>query len=739
MATKKTKKKKVIDGVVKNTKKKSPTKKSNAPKVKTPKSEKVEKVERIKASPEDVTVTIVETDESGNKIEPEATDDVITEAIVDEPAIEIDEIAEDTSSSTEESPKDEVESDTKESTEENIVIEEPTESEPETEPESELASESKPEVIKIEVETPETTEEAEEITEEIAEEESEDSTDETNAIDDGENLAMNGVLSEEAIDENLDELINDIEKDEKKEAKEKATSSSKKSIKKECLKQEKAKPTALPFRIISRILAILSLGAVTSAIIRIILTGIMPNKYLIPAVAILALFFIFYVFKTWRRKTHIPVLIILTIIGIALGSISVFGFVKVQETMNFLFNNFNESKEYTIYNIIVSNKSSYNSLNDVKGKTFHSISDFVNTERLETAARDQANASISYEDGISSLLKNTYADTAYIAVLNAGTWDATINLNDGKNDYVGKYKVIGELKVEEEKKNEAVESNLSTESFTVFVSGIDTRTGLMLDRSLSDVNMIITVNPKTKHILMTTIPRDYYVQLHGTSGLRDKLTHAGSLGGIELSMDTIEDLLDFEFSRYIRVNFNFVISLVNAVGGITLYSDVNYNVTAHTNHACVFHPGDNQVDGTCALAFARERYAYADGDRHRGRNQEQVIEKIFQKLTSSTTLISRYSDILNSLNGSFDTNISASDITSLANMQLNDMASWTVETYNCDGSTGGAYTYSYPNQTLSVMYPDETTVETAKKKIKQVLAGTTEAAPTETTETTVQE
>ena len=361
------------------------------------------------------------------------------------------------------------------------------------------------------------------------------------------------------------------------------------------------------------------------------------------------------------------------------------------------------------------------------------------THAIETAAKEQANASIVYADGISSLLKNTYDDKTYIAVLNAGTWDATLALNDGKNDYVGKYKVIGELKVEEEKKVDDADkkSDLTTDSFTVFVSGIDTRTGLMLDRSLSDVNMVITVNPKTKHILMTTIPRDYYVQLHGTSGLRDKLTHAGSLGGLELSMSTIEDLLDFKFSRYIRVNFNFVVNLVNAVGGITVNSDVNYTFTTlhPENKKCTFVPGPNTVDGECALGFARERYAYADGDRHRGRNQEQVIEKIFEKITSSTTLISRYSDILNSLNGSFDTNISASDITSLANMQLDDMAKWTVETYNCDGTTGGAYTYSYPNQTLSVMYPDETTVETAKAKIKQVLAGTTEAAPAETTET----
>ena len=624
--------------------------------------------------------------------------------------------------------------------EEEIVEEIPVEVVPET---KEIDEAEKPEPDD-EAEDPEETEKIDVTINVPAEEEieEEEETAEEEVIEEAEELADEEAVEEDLEedleeDEKLDNLINDIEKDEKaEEAKDEEDS---KETKKDRKAEKADKPKAMPFRIISRILAILSIGAIASGVVRIVLTGIVPNKYLIPAIAILAVFALFYLFKVFRKKTHVWMLIILTILGVVLGAVSIFGFVKVQETMSFLFRNFDETKEYTIYDVIVNKDSNYNSLDDVKGKTFHSISDFVDTEKLETAAKDQANASIAYADGISSLLKETYDDKTYIAVLNAGTWDATLALNDGKNDYVGKYKVIGELKVEEEKKNADAEkkSDLTTDSFTVFVSGIDTRTGLMLDRSLSDVNMVITVNPKTKNILMTTIPRDYYVQLHGTSGLRDKLTHAGSLGGLELSMSTIEDLLDFKFSRYIRVNFNFVVNLVNAVGGITVNSDVNYTFTTlhPENKKCTFVPGPNTVDGECALGFARERYAYADGDRHRGRNQEQVIEKIFEKITSSSTLISRYSDLLNSLNGSFDTNISASDITSLANMQLDDMAKWTVETYNCDGTTGGAYTYSYPNQTLSVMYPDETTVETAKAKIKQVLAGTTEAAPAETTET----
>ena len=489
----------------------------------------------------------------------------------------------------------------------------------------------------------------------------------------------------------------------------------------------------MPFRIISRILAFVSTAAVTALAVRVITTGVVPNKYLIPAIAIAAVILLFYVFKAFRKKTHVWMLIILDIIGVALTAASVFGFIKVEETMSFLNNNFNDGAEYSIYNVIVDKDSNYLTLDDVRGKTFHSISDFVNTEKLEKAVKEQANGTVAYADGITSLLKTAIDDPSYIALLNSGTYDAALDADESKN-YQNNLKVIGEIKVEVEKKEDTSTSDLTKESFILYVSGIDTRTGTMLDRSLSDVNIIIAVNPNTKNILMTTIPRDYYVQLHGTTGLHDKLTHAGALGGIDLSMSTIGDLLNIEFDRYIRVNFNFVVNLVNAVGGITVYSDVNYNITAYTDSGCTFHPGNNQVDGRCALAFARERYAYSDGDRHRGRNQEQVIEKIFDKVTSSSTLISKYSDILNALSGSFDTNISTSDITGLANMQLSDMAKWTINSYNLDGKSGGGYTYSYPSQVLSVMYPDEATVETAKQKIQAVLSGTDESASANTEE-----
>ena len=500
-------------------------------------------------------------------------------------------------------------------------------------------------------------------------------------------------------------------------------------------KSRKSRSRALPYRIISRIIAISTFGAIAALLVRVAMTNILPAKFFWPAVGAASLFSIFFLFKSFRRKTHLLVLTLLNLVGIAIIVGSIFGFLKINETMSFLDDNLGEKTEYTIYNVFVKKDSSYNSLSDVKGKVFHSVSDFVDTSKLEKAVKEQAGSTVEYAENTSTIMKSVMEDDSYIGLLNSGTYEMALEYSNQTagdpeshnkkqgDSYEGKVKIIGEIKVPVEKTDLTSDSDITKESFIVYISGIDTRSGQMVSTSLSDVNIVMVVNPITRDILLVAIPRDYYIQLHGTADLPDKLTHAGSLGGVALSMSTIEDLLGFKFNHYIRVNFNAVINLVNAIGGITVNSDVNYDITAWTNKSCVFHPGDNQVNGDCALAFARERYAYESGDRHRGENQEQVIQKIFDKVSSSNTLVSKYSDILNALAGSFETTLTTNDITSFANMQLDNMSPWTITTYNLDGTTGSALTHSYPYQYLSVMYPDLTTVETAKNKIQEILSG----------------
>ena len=272
------------------------------------------------------------------------------------------------------------------------------------------------------------------------------------------------------------------------------------------------------------------------------------------------------------------------------------------------------------------------------------------------------------------------------------------------------------IKVKEEKSTKQVDTPKTNEPFIIYISGSDSRSTVKAV-ARSDVNIIMTVNPKNHKILLVSIPRDYYVQLSGTTGIKDKLTHAG-VYGINKSITTIEDLLDIKIDEYVKVSFATVIKSVDLLDGIDIYSDQSF--TPWTNRTCRFYEGVQHVDGTCALAFARERKSYTEGDRHRGENQEQVLSKIIEKMTNPKYLV-RYNDILKQTESSFETSISYDMITELVKEELTTLSSWNIETYNLNGEGAMLPTYSMGSMNLWVMIPDETTIETAKTKINEYL------------------
>ena len=496
-------------------------------------------------------------------------------------------------------------------------------------------------------------------------------------------------------------------------------------IKKEMKKKEDKKSS---LRAVSRVFAIIATIINSIFAFRLFSTSILPAKYAYPVLAGLALVTLFYIYKAFRNKTHKTVLIILDVLAIILSTAFLFATVKINQVFGFLDGTFNKGTQTAIYNIVVNKDASYSKPEDLKDKKLLSYEELIkdiSNEDLEKKLKETIpGTSLEFKDDIDVVMNSILKDKTAAILVNAGTYGSYV---DNNVNYEGKVKIIGTIEVEykEEVAAEDTKKDITNTPFILFINGIDTRTDKMPTRSLSDVNILAVINPNTKKILMVTTPRDYYVQLHGTTGLKDKLTHAGTKGGVKLSQATLEDLYDVKIDRYIRVNFNFVKKLVDSVGGITVVNDENHTiVTAKTNYgkSCTFKPGSNEVNGDCALSFARERHAYKDGDRHRGRNQMHVIEQIIKKVTSASTLLSKYSDIMKSLEGTFDTSISTEDITSLVRMQLDDMASWEVEQYSVNGKGQLTKTYSYPNQNLYVMLPDKNTVNAAKEKIKKVLS-----------------
>lgn len=268
--------------------------------------------------------------------------------------------------------------------------------------------------------------------------------------------------------------------------------------------------------------------------------------------------------------------------------------------------------------------------------------------------------------------------------------------------------------------------NITKNPFVVYLSGIDTRNvGEIEDKSRSDVNMIVVVNPKQKKVLMVSTPRDYYVGLYGDPNKLDKLTHAGSYG-IECSMETLEALYDVEFNYYAKVNFKSVVDIVDALGGVTVKSEYNFSSRhSFTGKTYSFKKGENFVDGDKALTFARERESFANGDRQRGIHQQVLIKAVVEKAISPAMLIpANIEEMLKAISNNTKTNFTEKEIKKLISYQMSTMGKeWEFESMSADGSGDKAYTYSYPSQRLYVMRPDMETVNAAKAAIDAVIAG----------------
>ena len=251
----------------------------------------------------------------------------------------------------------------------------------------------------------------------------------------------------------------------------------------------------------------------------------------------------------------------------------------------------------------------------------------------------------------------------------------------------------------------------------LYISGIDTR-GSAIINTRSDVNIIATINTDTKQALLVSTPRDYFVPLSISNGVPDKLTHAG-IYGIDVSMDTLGMLYDISLDDYFRVNFAGFIKIIDALGGVDVNSEEAF--TAYTDSRYSYTKGINHLGGEAALAYARERYAFSDGDRARGRHQMEVISAVIQKVLSPD-ILSRYTDVLAGIDGCFETNFSYDRLAELVRQQLTDGGSWNIVSYSVNGSGDTRQPYSM-SANAYVMIPDQTTVDKAKELMQQVVDG----------------
>ena len=282
------------------------------------------------------------------------------------------------------------------------------------------------------------------------------------------------------------------------------------------------------------------------------------------------------------------------------------------------------------------------------------------------------------------------ADNAYMALLEANHEGIDENL-----------KSLYKVEIQEKLNSVTQETNVTKNPFIVYMTGIDTY-GTVSAISRADVNLAVCVSPIQKQILIVSIPRDTQITLH-KNGKMDKLTHS-AMYGINETISSIEDFLDLKVNYYAKTNFSGITNIIDALGGVTI--DSPYEFTTLHGHYHI-NKGINQMDGDKALCFVRERYALPSGDFDRGRNQQRLLKAMINKAVSPK-IITNYSNILQAVEGCFETNMSSEDIKSLVQTQLDDMSKWKMYNVQLTGDPEISYkTYSMKGKKCYTMKPNK--------------------------------
>lgn len=408
--------------------------------------------------------------------------------------------------------------------------------------------------------------------------------------------------------------------------------------------------------------------------------------------------------------------IIASLLTIAVIVLSVLGVSFIRRTGNMITDVSTADRQTNTISVYVMKDDPAEKLDDAKDYKFgraHSI-DTTNTDQAIAKFEKDLGSSLDVKDYDTMFLMMDDLKSAKIgAIIINEAYTGIASDVEGYEWVETELKKIASMgyEVEQETKIETPEE--VPETFVMYLSGIDTYGGVSA-RSRSDVNILAVVNTKTKDILLLSTPRDAYLAYNQTGGVKDKLTHAG-IYGVEASMDALEQLYDINIDYYLRLNFTGFMDIIDALGGIDVNSEYKFTVEPIKT----YEVGMNHLNGIEALAFARERYSFEDGDFQRAKNQMEVIRALVQKAASSS-LLTNYNSVMNAVSGSFETSMPEEQIAALVRMQLSDMSQWNIKSYTTAGAGRYAETYSMPGQNLYVIDLAPEAVEEAKKLIGEV-------------------
>lgn len=441
-------------------------------------------------------------------------------------------------------------------------------------------------------------------------------------------------------------------------------------------------------------------GLFLSAIILLFISGVIPFLYLVILTVLGGIGLWLVVAPLFSKKTRRGKLIVSSILSIIIAAISIAALSFSISILSFLHTIQEDEYATETYSIVA--KKAQNMTTE-KAATVGLVQTDPYLKEAAEALKEHTKATQEQHPTAKAALEALGGTQLDLATFNSANLQL---VKESTDTFDTTFEIIKTFTIKVKAATTQAKTADTKAPFAVYISGIDTY-GEISTVSRSDVNMLAVVNPANNSILLVNTPRDYYVQLHGTTGIKDKLTHAG-VYGIDMSRKTLEDLYGIEIPYYVRVNFSSLVTIVDTVGGVEVYSDRDFKS---------FRVGANQLNGTQALEFSRERYSFSEGDRQRGRNQQRVIEALVSKLSTPGTLVN-YQAVLGAIQGAVQTNIPPAFISKLVSTQVQDMKRWSTSSISVDGTGSMGPTHSMGSQPLYIMIPNEDSLASARAQIK---------------------
>lgn len=491
-------------------------------------------------------------------------------------------------------------------------------------------------------------------------------------------------------------------------------------------KKRKLNKPLIIFSILSLIVLIIFIGFINSL-------NILPTKYMILLIVLLIVLYVlqFYLMKLKKK----PFRIIGYILSILIIIISIAGIYYINETNNFLnksFNNVVDNYSSTYY-VLTLATSDIEEVEDVKSLADLNIGYFKSMPNINDAisvlSKDIDLKVVEYDE-ILSVISDMKSNKIDATVVEANVYESLTSedvkaLN--KDDYkiIYKFDITVEIKDEQEEIIENTEEELIDDgnNITIYIGGVD------FTEQNTDFNMVVVINKKTHKILLTSIPRDYYVSVPGT-GMKELLGYVGYYG-INTSKKAVANLLNTNIDYYIKINTESIVGLVDTLGKSTTFCSDKSFTTTHalilgsyddsTGEKLYVEKGCKKYNGIEILTIARERKAFSDGDRQRQKNCQQIMINIFNQMLSAGNL-ANYSSVLNAVSNLYTTDLSRDVITELVKDTLNNGNNWKVETQSLTGGDSSGYVHMGTVKDY-VMQPNQDSVNNASHKIKEIKAG----------------